>query len=153
MIVIVTYLCDEDPNHQFKRKRIMSKPISRMQVLMQQLTNLHESGFHEVMLVDGDGLIVAAVPDSSQSQDTAALVAQMARMANRTVDKANVGDSEEITVRTQTGMRLICRPFEMGYQAVSLICTLPYDRAYRQMTNSAIYTIQQTWRATNGRAG
>ncbi len=131
----------------------MSKPVSRMQIVQQTLSNLQQSGCQEVMLVDGDGLIVAAIPESANAHDTAALAMQMSRIANRTLTQAEVGESDELTIRTQKGMRLVCRPFRMGYQDVSLICTLPYDQAYRQITNSAIHTIQQTWGGNNGRSG
>ncbi len=126
---------------------------SRTRQLIEELNKLHEHGCQDVLLIDQEGLIVAATSNSLTAQDTAALAAQMVQMADRTSGKVQTGDSDEITIRTSQEMKLVCRSFTMGRQPVALVCTLPYKLRHRRATNKAIRSIQQVWTgAANGSA-
>lgn len=118
---------------------------SRTKRLIHELDKLHDYGCRDALLIDRDGLIVAATSVSPSAQDTAALAAQMLRVADKTTDRANAGANDEIAIRTGDALKLVCRTFTMGKQPVFLVCTLPYKLRHRRATNTAIRAMQQIW--------
>lgn len=120
-------------------------PLSRTQAVIQELTRLHQQGCQEALLIDGDGLIVAAASESDSAQDTAALAAQVSRTAAMTARRAMAGNLDEIAINTDQGLKLVCRPLNMGGQPVTLVLTLPAKQRHRRLTNTAISAIERVW--------
>jgi predicted regulator of Ras-like GTPase activity (Roadblock/LC7/MglB family) len=122
-----------------------TRPLSRSQALVQELNKLYRYGCHEVLLVDVDGLLVSSVPSLSSSSDVAALAVRLAGIAQRMSRQAGLGSSDEVSVRTSSGMKLVCRTFAIEDQVFSLVFILRRKHQYRRITNRAIQSIQRIW--------
>jgi predicted regulator of Ras-like GTPase activity (Roadblock/LC7/MglB family) len=110
------------------------------------LHNMNEAGsFKASFLADAQGLPVAAVT-SSYDTDTASAMAALVRNA---IEQAQVrielAEADEVAVRSNDKMRLISRYFTVGDETLILVVVAPPDRSYRRLTNQAIKALRAAW--------
>lgn len=110
------------------------------------LHGMNEAGnFKASFLVDAEGLPVAAV-NSSYDTDTASAMAAMVRnVIEQTQTRIDLTETDEVTVRGDDKTRLISRYFTVGDETLILVVIAPPDRAYRRLTNRAIKALQAAW--------
>jgi predicted regulator of Ras-like GTPase activity (Roadblock/LC7/MglB family) len=107
-----------------------------------------EGNFEASIIASNDGLPIATVPSSYDTDVTAAMVALLQRVARDTRDYVGMAPVDEVSVRASDHIRLVCRCFEVDGEEFILAVMIPKEqRYYRQLTNRAIKELQLTWRA------
>jgi predicted regulator of Ras-like GTPase activity (Roadblock/LC7/MglB family) len=110
------------------------------------LYDMNEAGrFRASFLVDTQGLPVAAVT-SSYDTDTASAMAVLVRnVIEQAQTRIDLAEADEVTVRGNDKMRLVSRYFTVGNETLILVVVAPPDRAYRRLTNRAIKALRVAW--------
>ncbi len=106
-----------------------------------------EGGFPISVLSDSQGLTIAfaAAPDRDPERQSAA-VAYMQRAAAMVGRQLGMADPDEISFYDSTGLRLVCRPFDMEEYRLILAVLIPgRDRSYRRVTNFAMQEVRRIW--------
>jgi predicted regulator of Ras-like GTPase activity (Roadblock/LC7/MglB family) len=107
-----------------------------------------EGSFEASILASNDGLPIATVPSSYDTDVTAAMVALLQRVARDTRDYVGMAPVDEVSVRASDHIRLVCRCFEVDGQEFILAVMIPKEqRYYRQLTNRAIRELRIAWRS------
>jgi predicted regulator of Ras-like GTPase activity (Roadblock/LC7/MglB family) len=115
----------------------------------QALENINKNGgFQASVLASSDGLPVAQAPSEYDAEIIAAMVALLRSVAQQTQDQVGIGRLDEVAVRADDRLRLICRPFEIDEEDFILAVVVPnQQRYYRRETNRAITQLRLAWRA------
>lgn len=106
-----------------------------------------EGGFPISVLSDSQGLTIAfaAAPDRDPERQSAA-VAYMQRAAAMVGRQLGMADPDEISFYDSTGLRLVCRPFDMEEYRLILAVLIPgRARSYRRVTNFAMQEVRRIW--------
>lgn len=113
------------------------------------LEKINKDGrFQASVLASSDGLPVARAPSEYDPEITAAMVALLRSVAQQTQDQVGMGRLDEVSVRADDRLRLICRCFEIDGEDFILAVVVPsQQRFYRQETNRAIRELRLAWRA------
>ncbi len=117
--------------------------------LNQCLAEMNEKGgFPISVITDAQGLAIASA--SQEGMDTerqSAVVASIQKMAGQVSRQLGLGATEEITLHTENGQRLVCRPFQVnGHELILAVIVPGKDSSYRRASNLAISQIRQTWK-------
>jgi hypothetical protein len=118
----------------------------------EQMNNLlarmnQEGGFPISVLSDSQGLTIAfaAAPDRDPERQSAA-VAYMQKAAAMVGRQLGMKEPDEISFYDSTGLRLVCRPFDMEEYRLILAVLVPgRDRSYRRATNIAMQEVRRIW--------
>ena len=110
------------------------------------LHNMNEAGnFRASFLVDAQGLPVASVPSSYDTDTASAMAALVRNVIEQTQTRIDLAEADEVTVRGNDKMRLVSRYFAVGDEILILVVVAPPDRPYRRLTNQAIKALQAAW--------
>ena len=90
------------------------------------------------LLADGDGFLLAAVPETDLAQTVAAIGATLYQLAGRAAGQRVV---DEIAIRFGDHQRLVCRPLPCEPADLLLSVVVQPSQAYRRLTNQAIRDI------------
>lgn len=116
--------------------------------LAQVLQRLNSQGnFSTSILTDSHGLALAAahVPGIDPEKQ-AAIVALVQKSANQAGHQLGLALTEEISLYTTDGQRLISRTFSAGQYELIISVTVPaQQKSYRRLTNRAISDIRRIW--------
>lgn len=100
------------------------------------------------MLASSDGLPIATVPSDYDTDITAAMVALLRSVARETQDQVGMAQLDEVSIRANDRIRLVCRYFSANDEDFILAVVVPsHRRYYRRLTNRAIKEIELAWRA------
>ena len=106
-----------------------------------------EEGFPISVLSDSQGLTIAfaAAPDRDAERQSAA-VAYMQKAAVLVGRQLGMAEPDEISFYDSTGLRLVCRPFDMDEYRLILAVLVPgRSRSYRRATNFAMQEVRRIW--------
>jgi hypothetical protein len=106
-----------------------------------------EEGFPISVLSDSQGLTIAfaATPGRDPERQSAA-VAYMQKAAGLVGRQLGMTEPDEISFSDLTGLRLVCRPFDMDEYRLILAVLVPgRSRSYRRATNLAIQEVRRIW--------
>ncbi|MDH4208925.1 MAG: roadblock/LC7 domain-containing protein [Anaerolineae bacterium] len=114
----------------------------------QTLEQINKDGrFRASVLASSDGLPVAQAPSEYDSEIIAAMVALLRSVAQQTQDQVGIGRLDEVSVRADDRLRLVCRYFEIDGEDFILAVVVPnQQRYYRRETNRAIRELRLAWR-------
>lgn len=128
------------------RAKSASEPDWQEMTFARILHDMNEAGnFRASFLVDAQGLPVAAVT-SSYDTDTASAMAVLVRnVIEEAQTHLNLAEADEVTVRGNDKVRLVSRYFTVGDETLILVVIAPPNRPYRQLTNRAIKALQVAW--------
>jgi predicted regulator of Ras-like GTPase activity (Roadblock/LC7/MglB family) len=111
-----------------------------------QTMNL-EGNFIISILTDSQGLSIASAAGAGMDPDRqSAVVAFVQKTAAQAIKQLGMAKTEEISLYTEDGHHLVCRPFQIGENELILSVIIP-DRltSYRRITRSAIHQIEKIW--------
>lgn len=101
-------------------------------------------GFEAVVLASADGLLIAHVSTRYDSETLAALVAMLRKVSVETQQRLDLTAIDEITIRSQDRVRLVCRQIATGRDNLILVTIVSSERRYyRLATNRAIKQIER----------
>ncbi|MEA3341254.1 MAG: hypothetical protein U9R15_14920 [Chloroflexota bacterium] len=116
------------------------RPTSIKEVLRE----MNEAGDFKVsVLTSIEGLPIATVPASYNSDLMAAMVALVQKVSNDAQSQLRMAEVDEVTIRDRDIVRLVCRYLTIGEEELILVALVPPDHAYRRVTNQAIKRIEQ----------
>ncbi len=102
-----------------------------------------EGGFVVSVLTSSEGLPIATSPADYSSDLAAAMVALLQRASNDAQGQLGMAEVDEVTIRDQKRVRLVCRYFTAGKEKLIMAAIVPPGRYYRYVTNRAIGQIRQ----------
>ena len=112
--------------------------------LKEVLHSLNGAGkFKAVVLASTDGLVINTVSTEYDSEVMAAIVALLRKVGVETQLQLGMAEMDEIVIRSQDGIRLVCRHVATGKENLILVVIAPLDSYYRRVTNQAIRQIRQ----------
>ncbi len=107
-----------------------------------------EGDFEASVLTNSDGLPIATVPSDYDTDITAAMVALLRSVARETQHHMGMAHLDEVSIRANDKIRLVCRYFKAKDEDFILAIVVPsHRRYYRRLTNRAIREIKLTWDA------
>jgi predicted regulator of Ras-like GTPase activity (Roadblock/LC7/MglB family) len=110
------------------------------------LHDMNEAGsFRASFLVDAQGLPVAAVTSSYDTDTASAMAALVRNVIEQAQTRIDLAEADEVTVRDNNRMRLVNRYFTVGNETLILVVVAPPDRSYRRLTNRAIKALRAAW--------
>jgi predicted regulator of Ras-like GTPase activity (Roadblock/LC7/MglB family) len=102
-------------------------------------------------LVTIDGLPIATVPASHDSEATDSMIAVMRGVINRIQHQLRLAQVDEISLIGGDGQRLVCRYFAHGGEEFILAFIAPPDQHYRRVTTQAIHSIKKVLSGNGGK--
>jgi predicted regulator of Ras-like GTPase activity (Roadblock/LC7/MglB family) len=109
------------------------------------LSEMHESGgFTISVLASKEGLPIATAPRGHDSELAAAIIALLQQVSNETQSQLGMAPMDEVTIRDQDRLRLVCRQLVVGQEELILAALVPPDHYYRRVTNQAIKKIRKS---------
>lgn len=101
-----------------------------------------EGGFSRSVLATSEGLPIASTPGTLDSELASAMVAMLQQAASETGNQFQLPPIDELTIRTDNKLRLICRTIKIDSELMILGVIVPPDQLYRRVTNKAINRIR-----------
>lgn len=118
--------------------------------LRQLLVEMNLSGgFAISVLTDRQGLPIAFAADPGYDPDRqSAVVALVQKTATQVSGHLGMSGTDEISLSSPEGQRLICRPFDINGSSL-ILAVLVGSRAqsHRRLTNQAIRDISEVWKS------
>lgn len=112
--------------------------------LQEILYEMNEAGRFQVsVLTSTEGLPIATVPASYESDLTAAMVALIQRVSNDAQSQLGMAEVDEVTIRDRDRFRLVCRYLVVGRERLILAAIVPAGYPYRRATNRAVRQIRR----------
>jgi len=96
------------------------------------------------VLASKEGLPIATAPRGHNSDLAAAIIALLQKVSDETQGELGMASVDEVTIRDQDRLRLVCRNFFAGKEELILAALVPPDHYYRHVTNQAIKRIQES---------
>ena len=121
-------------------RRENAQPTSLKEILCEMNA---DGRFEVVILASQDGLLIATEPADYDSEVTAATVALLRKVSSETREQLGMAALDEVTIRSNDRVRLVCRYLSVGEQGLILVALVPPDRYYRRATNHAIRQIRR----------
>ena len=110
------------------------------------LHDMNETGsFRASFLVDAQGLPVAAVTSSYDTDTASAMAALVRNVIEQAQTRIDLAEADEVTVRDNDKIRLVSRYFAVGGETLILVVVAPPYRSYRRLTNRAIKALRAAW--------
>lgn len=106
-----------------------------------------EGGFAISVLTDAQGLAIAAASrDGLDPERQSAIVALVQKTIVQVGRRLGMAETEEVSMFTADGQRLVCRPFKTDSHDLILAITIPDKKqSYRRLTSQAISEIRRIW--------
>jgi len=101
-----------------------------------------EGGFSRSVLATSEGLPIASAPVNPDSELDSAMVALLQQAAAETRNQLSLPPIDELTIRTENKLHLICRTIKTGSDLIILGVIVPPGQLYRRVTNKAINRIR-----------
>lgn len=98
--------------------------------------------FEAVVLVGEEGLPLAIGSSGYSAETVAAMVALVKSHVQRTQMELELGILDEVSIVAEDKVRLVCRYFSVGAEALTLAVMVPPHQSYRHLTNQAIKKIK-----------
>jgi predicted regulator of Ras-like GTPase activity (Roadblock/LC7/MglB family) len=134
---------------QFTDPRTSEPPRTRFE---QALKTMNQRGkLQSATLVTIDGLPIATVPASHDSEATDSMIAVMRGVINRIQHQLRLAQVDEISLIGGDGQRLVCRYFAHGGEEFILAFIAPPDQHYRRVTTQAIHSIKKVLSGNGGK--
>ena len=102
-----------------------------------------KGGFARSVLATSEGLTIASTPDSPDNELASAMVALLQQVGAETQDYLGMTPVDEVTIRTEDHVHLVCRRINSGNDWLTLCVLVPAGIPYRRVTNIALRKIQQ----------
>lgn len=119
--------------------------LAEAEPLADIVNEMHEEGgFTISVLATKEGLPIATAPRGQNSELAAAIIALLQQVSNETQSQLSMAPVDEVTIRDQDRVRLVCRYLVVGPEELILAALVPPDHYYRQVTNRAIKRIEQS---------
>lgn len=107
---------------------------------------MNEAGhFKASVLVSTEGLPLSSVSSPFDTESIAAMVAMVENTIQQAREQIGLDELDEVSLVQGDKMRLICRYFVAGDEALILAVIAPPYQAYRRLTNRAIKQIKGGW--------
>jgi predicted regulator of Ras-like GTPase activity (Roadblock/LC7/MglB family) len=100
-----------------------------------------EGGFTRSVLATSEGLPVASCPMQPDHELASAMIAMLQHAGVETQDHLDLDAVDEVTIRTEDKMRLVCRRIQSGSDWICLCALVPAGSYYRRATNRAVRRI------------
>ena len=116
----------------------MPTPIERI------LREMNQAGRFQVsLLTSAEGLPIATVPATCDSDVAAAMVALIQRASYDAQSQLGMKDVDEVTIRDRDRIRLVCRYIAVGSERLILAAMVPPGHSYRRVTNLTVRRIRR----------
>jgi predicted regulator of Ras-like GTPase activity (Roadblock/LC7/MglB family) len=102
-----------------------------------------EGGFARSVLATSEGLPIASCPMQPDHELASAMIAMLQQAGAETQDHLNLAAVDEVTIRTEDSMRLVCRRIQSGGDWICLCALVPAGSYYRRATNRAVRRITE----------
>jgi predicted regulator of Ras-like GTPase activity (Roadblock/LC7/MglB family) len=102
-----------------------------------------EGGFDRSVLATSEGLPIASCPMQPDHELASAMIAMLQQVGVETQDNLNLAAVDEVTIRTEDRMHLVCRRIQSGSDWICLCALVPAGSYYRRATNRAVRRITQ----------
>ena len=102
-----------------------------------------EGGFDRSVLATSEGLPIASFPMQPDHELASAMIALLQQVGAETQDNLNLAAVDEVTIRTEDRMHLVCRRIQSGGDWICLCALVPAGAYYRRATNRAVRRISQ----------
>lgn len=102
-----------------------------------------EGGFERSVLATSEGLPIASYPMQPDHELASAMIALLQQVGEETQDNLNLASVDEVTIRTEDRMHLVCRRIQSGTDWICLCALVPAGAYYRRATNRAVRRISQ----------
>lgn len=108
------------------------------------LAEMTEAGdFQAAVLASTDGLVISAISPAYDSETIAATVSMLQRVSNEAQRQLRMGVIDEVVIRDEDRLRLICRHVATETQDLLLVLVAPLQYPYRRVSNRAIRQIKE----------
>ena len=128
---------------------LIAKPTTSGSSELNQLleTLNREGGFSISVVTDAQGLAIASASSNGLDPDRqSAIVALVQKTILQVGKRLGMTETEEISLFTADGQRLICRFFKTDEHDLILAITIPDKKlSYRRLTSQAISEIRRIW--------
>lgn len=101
-----------------------------------------KGGFIRSVLATSEGLPIASAPVNPDSELDSAMFASLQQVAAETRNQLGLPPIDELTIRTENKLHLICRIIKTGSDLMILGVIVPPGQLYRRETNKAINRIR-----------
>jgi len=118
----------------------LSSEDSFLQILEEM--NL-DGGFSRSVLATSEGLPIASAPKSPDHELASAMIAMLHQVSVETQDHLELAPVDEITIRTDERVHLVCRTIPSGSDWICLCALVPPGKVYRRATNKAVRRIRE----------
>jgi predicted regulator of Ras-like GTPase activity (Roadblock/LC7/MglB family) len=119
------------------------KESERGPALARTLENLSDQGrFESAVLSSGEGLPLAVGSSAYDTDTLAAMVALVRGFVQQAQAELRLESIDEVSIVTEDKVRLVCRYFTVGEEALTLAVIAPPDQSYRRLTNWALRKIK-----------
>lgn len=107
------------------------------------LTEMNQKGgFARSVLATSEGLTIASAPENPDNELASAMVALLQQVGAETQDYLGMTPVDEVTIRTEDHVHLVCRRINSGNDWLTLCVLVPAGKPYRRITNIALRKIQ-----------
>ena len=100
-------------------------------------------GFTRSVLATSEGLPIASSPQNPDMELASAMIALLQQVSAETQDHLGMKPVDEVVIRTQDHVHLVCRTINSGSDWLSLCAVVPPGHVYRRVTNRAVRRIRQ----------
>lgn len=102
-----------------------------------------EGGFDRSVLATSEGLPIASYPMQPDHELASAMIAMFQQAGVETQDRLDLAAVDEVTIRTEDHVRLVCRRIQSGDDWICLCALVPAGSFYRRATNRAVRRINE----------
>jgi predicted regulator of Ras-like GTPase activity (Roadblock/LC7/MglB family) len=102
-----------------------------------------EGGFARSVLATSEGLPIASAPMRPDHELASAMIAMLGQVSVETQDNLKLAPVDEVTIRTEEKVHLVCRTIPFGTDWICLCVLVPPDLVYRRVTNKAVRRIRE----------
>lgn len=102
-----------------------------------------EGGFNRSVLATSEGLPIASYPMQPDHELASAMIAMLQQAGAETQGHLNLAAVDEVTIRTEDRMHLVCRRIQSGSDWICLCALVPPGAYYRRATNRAVRKITE----------
>lgn len=102
-----------------------------------------DGGFDRSVLATSEGLPIASCPMQPDHELASAMIAMLQQVGVETQDRLNLAAVDEVTIRTEDSMHLVCRRIQSGSDWICLCALVPAGAYYRRATNRAVRRISK----------
>jgi predicted regulator of Ras-like GTPase activity (Roadblock/LC7/MglB family) len=123
---------------------VSDNQLSSEELFSQILEDMNlEGGFNRSVLATSEGLPIASSPMSPDHELASAMIAMLHQVSVETQDHLALAPVDEVTIRTEERVLLVCRTIPSGDDWICLCALVPPGHVYRRATNKAVRRIRK----------